>query len=165
MLAVTAATREGTLSPGSCSESELFPPVDNWKIADLAVVIADNFSLGRNTGDVIEFGGSSTATALASGIAALVWSKYPSWSRDQVKSRLLSSTTPAALNLGHGLLNAFAATGGLARIEIRRPKKAPVAGTPYVLRAVPNGDGPTRTGGALARLHRLSQSTARPASG
>jgi len=34
------------------------------------------------------FGGSSVATASTAGIAALVWSKYPSWTRQQVLDRL-----------------------------------------------------------------------------
>ncbi|WGK65175.1 S8 family peptidase [Croceiramulus getboli] len=33
-------------------------------------------------------GGSSVATATTAGIAALVWARYPSWSRDQVLSKL-----------------------------------------------------------------------------
>ncbi|GGW72439.1 subtilase family protein [Winogradskyella epiphytica] len=37
-------------------------------------------------------GGSSAATATTAGIAALVWSKYPHWSRAQVLSRLKQSS-------------------------------------------------------------------------
>lgn len=36
-------------------------------------------------------GGSSVATATTAGIAALVWSKYPNWSRTQVLNRLKQS--------------------------------------------------------------------------
>ena len=36
-------------------------------------------------------GGSSVATATTAGIAALIWSKYPSWSRTQVLNRLKQS--------------------------------------------------------------------------
>jgi len=36
-------------------------------------------------------GGSSVATATTAGIAALIWSKYPSWSRAQVLNRLKQS--------------------------------------------------------------------------
>jgi len=36
-------------------------------------------------------GGSSVATATTAGIAALVWSKYPTWSRSQVLNRLKQS--------------------------------------------------------------------------
>ncbi|WP_225035017.1 S8 family peptidase [Winogradskyella sp. SM1960] len=37
-------------------------------------------------------GGSSVATATTAGIAALIWSKYPSWSRTQVLNRLKQSS-------------------------------------------------------------------------
>ncbi|MGJ8592163.1 MAG: S8 family peptidase [Aquaticitalea sp.] len=42
-------------------------------------------------GDRRYTGGSSVATATTAGIAALVWSKYPSWSRTQVLNRLKQS--------------------------------------------------------------------------
>jgi len=42
-----------------------------------------------NTSDYI--GGSSVATATTAGIAALVWSRHPSWSRAQVYNRLKQS--------------------------------------------------------------------------
>ncbi|KMQ67605.1 serine protease [Chryseobacterium sp. FH2] len=38
-------------------------------------------------------GGSSVATASTAGIAALVWSKNPSWSRDQVLNKMRQSST------------------------------------------------------------------------
>lgn len=58
-------------------------------------------------------GGSSVATATAAGIAALVWSKYPTWTRDQVQQRLketASSYPDKKRNLGYGKLNADLAT-------------------------------------------------------
>ncbi len=58
-------------------------------------------------------GGSSVATATAAGIAALVWSKYPTWTRDQVQQRLTqtaSSYPNKKRNLGYGTLNADLAT-------------------------------------------------------
>ncbi|WP_425638862.1 S8 family peptidase [Algoriphagus yeomjeoni] len=57
-------------------------------------------------------GGSSVATATASGIAALVWAKNPSWSRDQVLSKMRSTSDlyPAKNGeFGYGNLNAAAA--------------------------------------------------------
>jgi len=47
--------------------------------------------LGFNTGQRRYTGGSSVATATTAGIAALIWSKYPSWSRTQVLNRLKQS--------------------------------------------------------------------------
>jgi serine protease len=61
-------------------------------------------------------GGSSVATATTSGIAALVWSKNPTWTRDQVLNRLRET---AALypnrnsQYGFGNLNAAAAVSGI----------------------------------------------------
>lgn len=58
-------------------------------------------------------GGSSVSTADASAIAALVWSRFPNYTRDQVLNKL---TTTASLypnknkNFGWGKLNADAAT-------------------------------------------------------
>ena len=37
-------------------------------------------------------GGSSVATAMTAGIAALVWSKHPSWSKSQVLDKLITSS-------------------------------------------------------------------------
>ncbi len=36
-------------------------------------------------------GGSSVATATSAGIAALVWSKHPTWTRDQVLTKMRQS--------------------------------------------------------------------------
>lgn len=58
-------------------------------------------------------GGSSVATATAAGIAALVWSKYPTWTRDQVQQRLTQTASNypnKKRNLGYGKLNADLAT-------------------------------------------------------
>ncbi len=58
-------------------------------------------------------GGSSVATATAAGIAALVWSRFPGFTRDQVLNKLIQ-TSSNYLNrnayLGWGNLNADAAT-------------------------------------------------------
>ncbi|WBL45025.1 S8 family serine peptidase [Algoriphagus halophytocola] len=57
-------------------------------------------------------GGSSVATATASGIAALVWAKYPNWTRDQVlnKMRNTADLYPSKnAQYGYGNLNAAVA--------------------------------------------------------
>ncbi|MEP0263879.1 S8 family serine peptidase [Dokdonia sp.] len=48
--------------------------------------------LGFNSGDNDYVGGSSVATATTAGIAALVWAKYPNWSRTQVLNRMRQSS-------------------------------------------------------------------------
>ncbi len=58
-------------------------------------------------------GGSSVATASTAGIAALVWAKYPSWTRTQVMTRLKTSANyyPSRnSNFGWGRINANTAT-------------------------------------------------------
>lgn len=54
-------------------------------------------------------GGSSVATATTAGIAALVWSKNPSWTRAQVLTKMKQSSTyypTKNANYGHGNINA-----------------------------------------------------------
>ena len=48
--------------------------------------------LGFYDGDTKYVGGSSVATATTAGIAALVWSKHPNWSRSQVLDRMRQSS-------------------------------------------------------------------------
>ncbi|MBL8765103.1 MAG: S8 family serine peptidase [Phycisphaerae bacterium] len=54
--------------------------------------------------------GTSMATPHVTGVAALVWSRYPSWTYAQVRSRILSTVRPAASLSGKcttgGVLNA-----------------------------------------------------------
>ena len=57
-------------------------------------------------------GGSSVATATTAGIAALVWSKYPSWTRAQVLTKLRQSGNfypNKNSEFGYGNINALAA--------------------------------------------------------
>ena len=65
-------------------------------------------------GDVPTFvGGSSVATATSAGIAALVWSNFPSYSRDQVLNKLITTASEypkKRYNFGYGKMNADLAT-------------------------------------------------------
>ena len=57
-------------------------------------------------------GGSSVATATTAGIAALVWSKNPTWTRDQVLTKMRQSASlypNRNSNYGYGNVNAFLA--------------------------------------------------------
>ncbi|HEY0046831.1 MAG TPA: S8 family serine peptidase [Flavobacterium sp.] len=57
-------------------------------------------------------GGSSVATATTAGIAALVWSKYPTWTRSQVLARMRQSGTFYPVkhsSYGYGNINALTA--------------------------------------------------------
>jgi subtilisin family serine protease len=58
-------------------------------------------------------GGSSVSTATAAGIAALVWSRFPAYTRDQVLDKLIKTSANYPTrnsSLGWGNLNADAAT-------------------------------------------------------
>tara|TARA_R110002073_G_scaffold279026_1_gene442941 strand:+ start:201288 stop:202793 length:1506 start_codon:yes stop_codon:yes gene_type:complete len=71
--------------------------------------------LGFNNGQSQYFGGSSEATATTAGIAALIWSRYPSWTRAQVLQRLKESADfyPNKNNsFGYGNIDALKAVRG-----------------------------------------------------
>ena len=70
---------------------------------------------GYETGDNSYFGGSSVATASMAGIAALVWSKNPTWTKDQVLQRLkeASDLYPGKdSDYGYGNVDALKAVRG-----------------------------------------------------
>lgn len=72
-------------------------------------------STGRYAGDVVEMGGSSNATAVMGSIAALVWSRTPSLTRDQVRARLQQAGANypnRSSTEGYGLVNALKAVRG-----------------------------------------------------
>jgi serine protease len=57
-------------------------------------------------------GGSSVATATTAGIAALVWAKNPSWTRDQVLAKMRQSASfypNKNPEFGYGNINALLA--------------------------------------------------------
>jgi len=63
-----------------------------------------------NTIDYV--GGSSVATSTTAGIAALVWARYPSWTRDQVLTKLIQSAQlypNRDANFGYGAIDALKA--------------------------------------------------------
>ncbi len=70
-------------------------------------------SLAMNGDKPSTIGGSSVATATAAGIAALVWSRFPAYSRDQVLNKMITTSNNYPnrnASLGWGNLNADAAT-------------------------------------------------------
>ena len=80
---------------------------------------------GLNDGHIDGFGGSSGGTAIVSGIAALVWSRYPSWNRDQVLQRMRETAGRWGNRdnrIGYGRIDALLAVGG------RHPLVANVTG-------------------------------------
>ncbi|MCT8338593.1 S8/S53 family peptidase [Flavobacteriaceae bacterium TK19130] len=90
-VAVTGITDDGTYQ--QCDTCH-----DGSEIEFTIVMERDNNNgrtgtvLGFYNGDRDYVGGSSVATATTAGIAALVWSKYPGWSRSQVLNRMRQSS-------------------------------------------------------------------------
>jgi subtilisin family serine protease len=70
---------------------------------------------GRRTAEVTSIGGSSNATAVVAGVAALVWQANPTLTRDQVRARLHASGSlwpTRSGTQGFGLVNARRAVVG-----------------------------------------------------
>jgi subtilisin family serine protease len=68
--------------------------------------------------------GSSNAVGVISGIAALVWSRYPALTRSQLLTALISSAAPSGLrrsDIGWGAPNALCAVGALCLAWIDGP--------------------------------------------
>lgn len=129
-------------------------------------------SLGRVPGAAYAGNGTSQATAIASAVAALVWSKYPQDSGQQVVTRLLATLgdrrdrpSPA---YGYGKLDGYRAVTAKVAADAANPVHA--AAAPFVARAeafgraappapAPAASGSRATGefriGSAPRLHVL----------
>lgn len=76
---------------------------------------------GETAGQVARLSGSSSATATISGVAALVWSRYPWMTRQQLRDRLRYSGSfypDKDGDRGWGIVNAHKAVGGLWEVKI-----------------------------------------------
>ncbi len=72
-------------------------------------------STGQFTADVVGMGGSSNATAVVGSVAALVWSRNPTLTRDGVRQRLIQTAgfyPSRHSEQGYGLINAYRAVSG-----------------------------------------------------
>jgi hypothetical protein len=91
--------------------------------------------------------GTSVSTAIVSGVAALVWTKYPNWSNSQVRQRLINSAVDLGIPgrsswFGWGRVDAWAALQDPHLVEIAGPELIDTAGI-YTWEAIPSGfDGP-----------------------
>lgn len=97
-----------------------------------------------NNGGLSRLGGSSNATAVVVGIAALTWSRYPTWPRAAILDRLQRSGSlwpNRDSQVGYGVLNAHVAVGGFRRVDVRAPYRAN-PGEIITMTAEPMGDGP-----------------------
>ena len=100
-------------------------------------------SLGRVAGQAYAGDGTSQAAALVSAAAALVWSRYPQLSGQQVVTRLLATLDDAhpghSRAYGYGLLDAYRAVTESVPASARNPVYAKVA--PFLHRLAPASTG------------------------
>jgi subtilisin family serine protease len=124
-----------TPSNGSCSGGAV----------DIAAIVGngDVETTGLSSDEIVGLGGSSGATATIASIAALIWSRYPTWNRDQVRDRLFASGQGYRdSEIGYGVADAYKGVGGFSRLWISGPERY-TPGRPYSLRADTGfGDGP-----------------------
>jgi subtilisin family serine protease len=123
-------------------------------------------SLSRVSGSAYSGNGTSQATAIASAVVALVWSKYPKLTGREVVTRVLATLdkhrTKRNSGYGFGLINAYRAVTG----KVSRTAANPVyeAADPFLERdralASPAVAGPQPAGSADPSLGNFSIGTA-----
>ena len=141
---VFPARMEGVLAVTSVLNGDVHPEACYGSEVDLAAVVGHVPAAGRYPDDLIEFGGTSDATAIVAGSAALVWSAHPTpLTADQVRDRLVRSACCRDYyqRWGAGVINTYKAVGGFTSLSIAGPSSVS-ARQPYKLFARPEGDGP-----------------------
>ncbi len=114
------------VSGAEIADPNVRPPDVHYGTALDGVAFTNSLTTGRGaysgSQQLTKLGGSSGATALATGIAALVRARYPTQSESWVRARLVSTGGVACgpLSSWHVLLNAEAAVGGIC-VYMGRP--------------------------------------------
>lgn len=141
---VFPARMEQVVAVTSISNGDVHPEACYGTEVDLAAVVGHVPAAGRYPDDLIEFGGTSDATAIVAGTAALVWSAHPTLTADQVRSRLEGSACCRDYyeRWGAGVINAYRAVGGFSSLRFDGPSTVEEFGPTYALRARAEGDGP-----------------------
>lgn len=106
VLAVTGVNPDGTKEESACTGPQV----------RLAVTLVDYETTGLGANQVITLGGTSGASALASGVAALMWSRQPRLSRDELIRRLTTRTRPSQINVP--VMRADKAVGGVSTAHL-----------------------------------------------
>lgn len=102
---------------------------------------------GWNHADIVRLKGSSAASAVVGGIAALIWSRYPHFTRNDVMQRIRESGNSwpnKSQSVGYGVVNAYKATGGLTDVFLEGPVSVAPNST-FTMMVKHFGDGPTYT--------------------
>jgi subtilisin family serine protease len=102
----------------------------------LAAPGVDIASLSRVPGSAYSGDGTSQATAIAAGVVALVWSKYPKLTGEQIVTRVLATLdqrrTKRDTGIGFGVINAYRAVTGRVPSGALNPVYA--AAAPFLAR-------------------------------
>jgi len=109
------ATMPGVLTVGGVTEDGIASDAASSQGITIGVMAPSEGLVGAVPGGgYVSWTGTSGATPIVAGIAALVRSAYPSMDANNVINRLLVTATPASENIpdplyGYGLVNAYAA--------------------------------------------------------
>ncbi|UYZ64216.1 S8/S53 family peptidase [Hymenobacter weizhouensis] len=104
-------------TPTRCSECHVGPDVEFTVVMQKASNDRRPLTLAQDGDEPATVGGSSVATASMAGMAAVVWSRYPTESRAQIMSRLVaasSNRTRRDASFGWGRVNVAEAVGAPA---------------------------------------------------
>lgn len=99
---------------------------------------------GEYSGQLAEIKESSSANAMVASTAALIWARYPTWTRNQVVARIHQSGYYYPYReerRGYGIVNVYKAVGGFQSLHLGAPVYGEPWGT-YTATAYPTGDGP-----------------------
>ena len=140
MAEVVAVTGLDQTGAGPCGNCNYGPEVE-------FAAYTRGQTTGLNETQIDGFGGSSAATAITSGIAALIWSRYPSWSRDDVLQRMRETSgrrNNRDNRIGYGPVDALRAVGGHHPVVagINGPDNVYSSGTYNFSATVSGGVGP-----------------------
>ncbi|MES2732467.1 MAG: S8/S53 family peptidase [Bacteroidota bacterium] len=101
-----------------CAECHQGPKVDFTVVMEQSVSNRHVLTLAMSGDAPSTVGGSSVATASMAGMAAIVWSRYPNETREQIMARLVAASSNAGNrhpNLGWGRVNVAAAVGAFVQ--------------------------------------------------
>ena len=130
VFAVTGVNPDGTKESSACTGSEV----------RIAAFLMPFEAAGMQSGDVVSLGGTSGASAMVSGIAAMTWGRYPSLTRDQLITRLMQRSKPS--QIGVPIIDAYAAVGGSRGGYILSSAGSAKQDDTYTFYARIDGDGP-----------------------